>query len=215
MRWPWNGMLMIANVVTASASNYQQSLGATASVHPGSATSSHGMFFRHSSRRLRDCIDGTSNTAMFGEIRKGPNGTTSTAVIPAGDVRDFSVATNVATAFSAAEMLAPPAACETRATAAWLYRGLQYYRAYGVASYYSHTLTPNARFRDCIHNVAAVPATGTAAVFNVHGALRSYHTGMANFCLADGSVRSASDNIDLNVWRGVGTAAGGEVLGEF
>jgi prepilin-type processing-associated H-X9-DG protein len=41
------------------------------------------------------------------------------------------------------------------------------------------------------------------------------HTGGVNLMLADGSVRFASDNIDLGVWRNVGTRDGGETLGEW
>ena len=44
---------------------------------------------------------------------------------------------------------------------------------------------------------------------------RSYHTGMVNVSLLDGSVRSISENIDLSIWRALGTRSGGEVLGEF
>jgi hypothetical protein len=39
---------------------------------------------------------------------------------------------------------------------------------------------------------------------------RSYHTGIVNALLLDGSVRSVSENIDLAVWRAAGTRAGGE-----
>lgn len=39
---------------------------------------------------------------------------------------------------------------------------------------------------------------------------RSYHVGIVNVLLMDGSVRSVSDNIDLGVWRAVGTRAGKE-----
>ncbi|MFO0919552.1 MAG: DUF1559 domain-containing protein [Planctomycetaceae bacterium] len=39
---------------------------------------------------------------------------------------------------------------------------------------------------------------------------RSHHTGIVNALLMDGSVRTVSSNIDLNVWRSVGTRAGGE-----
>jgi hypothetical protein len=31
----------------------------------------------------------------------------------------------------------------------------------------------------------------------------------------DGSARSVSENIDRQVWRGLGTRNGGEVIGEF
>ena len=44
---------------------------------------------------------------------------------------------------------------------------------------------------------------------------RSYHTGIVHSLLVDGSVRSISENIDINVWRALGTRAGGEVVGEF
>ena len=39
---------------------------------------------------------------------------------------------------------------------------------------------------------------------------RSYHIGMINALLLDGSVRTVSDNIDLGVWRAIGTRSGGE-----
>ena len=41
------------------------------------------------------------------------------------------------------------------------------------------------------------------------------HTGGAQVQLGDASVRFVSENIDLGVWRALGTRAGGEVLGEF
>jgi prepilin-type N-terminal cleavage/methylation domain-containing protein/prepilin-type processing-associated H-X9-DG protein len=44
---------------------------------------------------------------------------------------------------------------------------------------------------------------------------RSRHTGGANFCLADGSVRSVSQSIDLNTYRGLSTWNGGEVVGNY
>ncbi len=44
---------------------------------------------------------------------------------------------------------------------------------------------------------------------------RSYHTGIVQSLLVDGSVRSIQENIDINVWRALGTRAGGEVIGEF
>ncbi|MCY2963235.1 MAG: DUF1559 domain-containing protein [Planctomycetota bacterium] len=44
---------------------------------------------------------------------------------------------------------------------------------------------------------------------------RSYHTGLVNVLMVDGSCRSVSENIDLRTWRGLGTRSGREVLGEF
>ncbi len=44
---------------------------------------------------------------------------------------------------------------------------------------------------------------------------RSHHSGIVQVALMDGSSRSVSDNIDLSIWRGLGTRGAGEVPGEF
>ncbi len=44
---------------------------------------------------------------------------------------------------------------------------------------------------------------------------RSYHHGMVNILLMDGSVRSLSDGVDLRLWRALGTRHGREVIGDF
>ncbi len=46
-------------------------------------------------------------------------------------------------------------------------------------------------------------------------AFGSYHIGGAFFTLGDGSVRFLSENIDLNLYRGLGSCRGGEIPGEF
>ena len=44
---------------------------------------------------------------------------------------------------------------------------------------------------------------------------RSWHEGVIQAALMDGSVRTVSENIDLGIWRALGTRAGGEVVGEY
>ena len=44
---------------------------------------------------------------------------------------------------------------------------------------------------------------------------RSWHTGIVNSLLLDGSVRSVSENINRGVWRALGTRSGAEVVSEF
>jgi len=58
---------------------------------------------------------------------------------------------------------------------------------------------------------------GSSATVPTYGAMtsRSYHVGIVNSLLMDGSVRSLSENIDLLLWRALATRSGGEVLGEF
>ena len=43
---------------------------------------------------------------------------------------------------------------------------------------------------------------------------RSYHTGGVNVLFMDGSVRFVHNGVDAATWQGLGTRAGGEVLGE-
>ncbi|RPI89008.1 MAG: DUF1559 domain-containing protein [Planctomycetaceae bacterium] len=44
---------------------------------------------------------------------------------------------------------------------------------------------------------------------------RSHHDGVVNVALVDGSVRTISENIDLRVWRALGTRQGREVVDQF
>ena len=43
----------------------------------------------------------------------------------------------------------------------------------------------------------------------------SYHSGIVQIALMDGSVRLISENIDGNLWTDMGTRSGGEVFSEF
>src|SRR5690606_21435256 len=42
---------------------------------------------------------------------------------------------------------------------------------------------------------------------------RSYHPGIVNATMVDGSVQTISETVDINVWRAMGTRAGGESAG--
>jgi prepilin-type N-terminal cleavage/methylation domain-containing protein len=44
---------------------------------------------------------------------------------------------------------------------------------------------------------------------------RSYHSGIVNVLLMDGSCRSVSSSVALATWRALATRAGGEVVGDF
>ncbi len=214
-----------ANILSES-SNYMQCLGSI-STHAGvyltagtgstagtpitagsnlqPETQLHGIFFRNSGTKTRDITDGMSNTALMAEIKTGPNNTSSFLTVPAGDPKDFTVATASSNVWSGNDQLFPPSDCENRATKAWAYRGLEWYRALMVATYYNHTLPPNAPFRDCI----------ASNLYQGHFAARSYHIGGVNCVLADGSIRFVSNNVDTNVWRAVGTKANGETVSDY
>lgn len=58
---------------------------------------------------------------------------------------------------------------------------------------------------------------GTTTTRVTYAALpsRSYHPGVVQVVLMDGSTRAVSDGIELRVWRALGTRAGGEITGDF
>jgi hypothetical protein len=210
--------------VGCGTSNYQPSLGNNANYNPVSAGTQKGPFARRYGAAFRDFTDGMSNTALFGEIRLGPaSGTAptgSTGTISISDPNFMAAATQLV--FGTWDAGTPGdttrwpgtlpgdvesvAACDTPGTNDFLYRGKQFYRGIPVPSYYSHTLTPNSRRRDCVR------ATG---LDRIHAAVRSYHTGGAHIVLGDGSVRFASDNVDEMTWRRVGAIGDGQVVSEF
>ena len=203
---------MVVSNVDASGANYMQCLGAQPSVNLTTPTALHGIFYLDSKTKMGTVTDGLSNTAMFAEIKKGPGGGGTIAFLqPQPHPDDFAVATYTSAAWdvtpmTGANILETTAACENRTVnSVWAYRGLQYYRGLNAATFYTHTLTPNQRRRDCIRSDVA---TG-------HMAARSYHTGGVNYVRGDGSVHFASDGVDIVIWRALGTTHNNEVVGEM
>jgi prepilin-type N-terminal cleavage/methylation domain-containing protein len=162
-----------------------------------------GVFALDSRTRLTDIQDGTSNTALFAEIKRG--------AYPANDASDGArvpMATWDAGVTNPAlnpNNLTPVGACNT-ATATYNYTGLQYCRGFILSSLYTHTLAPNAMGRDCARD----PLLDAA-----HIAARSYHSGGVNIALSDASVRFVSSGVQMTTWRSLGTRNAGDVVGDF
>jgi prepilin-type N-terminal cleavage/methylation domain-containing protein/prepilin-type processing-associated H-X9-DG protein len=158
-----------------------------------------GMFWKDSATQMKDLVDGTSNTAMYAEIKRGaaPNADVlsvtelSPAVWGAG-----SPATNM----NNRTPLLPN--CDTPAGSLHA-SGLRYYAGdRPIYSLYTHTVAPNYTGRDCT----------ILTLEQFHLASRSYHPGGVNVCLADGSVRFVRDTIEFPNWQALGTRNAGEVI---
>jgi prepilin-type N-terminal cleavage/methylation domain-containing protein/prepilin-type processing-associated H-X9-DG protein len=157
-----------------------------------------GVFAQNSQTKLGDIDDGTSNTALFCEIKRGAapdhDALDVTQVLPPQwGLPGANPATNP-------NNLSPPAACNTAVPGNNL-TGLQYYRGIPTAALYTHTVPPNQSGRDCIN-----AATGD----QFHLGARSYHPGGVNLAFADGTVRFISARIQFTTWRAFGTRSGGE-----
>jgi prepilin-type N-terminal cleavage/methylation domain-containing protein/prepilin-type processing-associated H-X9-DG protein len=145
--------------------------------------------------KMSDFQDGTSNTALFSEIKRSADGTNS--------------ATNMLVMQRAAtwnDDPTVPAECTGYASGATVYNylGNQYWRGAIVwTSVYNHTLPPNSKTRgNCVD--------GT--LYKGHIPARSYHTGGVNVVACDGSVRFVRDAVNPLAWRAFGTRGGGETL---
>ena len=70
---------------------------------------------------------------------------------------------------------------------------------------YNHVAVPNSR------SCAGPGFPGNMANMAMQVSANSLHTGGAHAMMGDGGVKFVSENIDLNLWRAVGTRGSGEV----
>ena len=75
---------------------------------------------------------------------------------------------------------------------------------------YNHLLTPGTR--SCALTIPGAP--GVRTDYNASLNAASGHPGFVNLALLDGAVRPISRDVDPAVWRGLGSIAGGEVIGD-
>jgi prepilin-type N-terminal cleavage/methylation domain-containing protein len=189
--------------------NYGFNFGTWFVYNPVTGRGGDGAFFPNAKLRMAAFTDGTSNTLMAGEVKAwtpyrrngGP------------------VSTNVPQTIADAE--------------AAIASGGQFKNT-------GHTEWPDGRVHHQGITTAMLPNTKTSCSdgtttypecdFNswqegkdgINGSpsyaiitSRSFHVGVVQVALMDGSARTISENIDISIWRGLGTRGNGEVLGEF
>jgi prepilin-type N-terminal cleavage/methylation domain-containing protein/prepilin-type processing-associated H-X9-DG protein len=186
--------------------NYYASLGANGD-YQNSDGSTGGAFYVSSKIKAVQITDGTSNTAMFSEIKRGfmPSATTFHIL----NVTKIQPTTWDGTP-------APPTGsrdtnyfseCDTPTGNDYDYVGLQYYTARVIwTAFYTHTVPPNHGARDCVRDGGGNKG---------HLAARSYHPGGVNLLLCDGSVRFVSNSVAIATWKALGTRAGNDTVGDF
>ena len=149
---------------------------------------------RPPAHRIADIADGTSNTAMFAEIRRGKG--TDSSRVDRVDPQDLAYSVTFPDPTGP-----PPPECN-RSTDTIRYAGLQYYRAFAPTSLYNHLTPPNYQGGDCLG----------ADIASVYLSARSYHAGGVNVGFCDGSIRFITNNIDPVTWGNLGSRGDGRVV---
>jgi prepilin-type N-terminal cleavage/methylation domain-containing protein/prepilin-type processing-associated H-X9-DG protein len=80
--------------------------------------------------------------------------------------------------------------------------------AWYIATLYNHVAPPNWKGWDCGASSSIMDTPGEHGIVSA----RSLHSGGVNVMMADGSVKFVMDSVSLQVWRGIGTRNGGEVV---
>ena len=161
----------------------------------GEATGANGSFVLGRAITIADLSDGTSSTAAASEQRlgiAGPYSQTSPTPIPSPIDRAFArVAVGPLT----------DDACALAGSGWLLNKGSSWWDGNYLNTLYNHYQAPNALRPDCVtyHNPG-------------WKAPRSAHPGGVDLLYCDGHVGFARDSVNLAVWRGLATRAGGEVV---
>jgi prepilin-type N-terminal cleavage/methylation domain-containing protein/prepilin-type processing-associated H-X9-DG protein len=154
---------------------------------------------------IADVKDGTSNTAMFAEVKRGlrqgpaePNGT---ARVVLWDQPNATLPNPLIYPPTLIATGSPPPplgyTCPDSASTLVRYVGNQYHRAFVSTSFYTHIVPPNYNGGECTDLNGAVAAA------------RSYHSGGVNVGFTDGSIRFITDNIDPILWAYLGSRGDG------
>jgi len=194
--------------VTLYPTNYGFSFGTWFVFDPVSGRGGDGAFFPNARLALTHFTDGTSNTLLVSEVKAWQpyrrNGGPPFATIP------DSVATAETVTGSGAQF---------KQTGHTEWPDGRVHHQGITTTLPPNTVVPCADGRstfDCDYNSWQEGKNGING--NPSYAIitsRSYHPGSVNTALADGSVRSVSEAIDLSVWQSLGTRSGGEVVPEF
>jgi prepilin-type N-terminal cleavage/methylation domain-containing protein len=215
------------SAATARSHNYVFCIGDSAR-NSHNATLVRGAFANQSIARMRDFIDGTSNTILMSEVVRGPNGWNPLQTTTAGSHR------TIHTTIMNQDPVNNPGACRLQATNGFYNNGLQ------VKGYRGRQMWDGQAERVGFHTILPPNSASCSAGNNANADSgdtvlppTSLHTGGVHCLMADGAVRFVSENIDsgnlgaispqqnagglspYGVWGALGTKAGNETISEF
>ena len=155
-----------------------------------------GIFFYLSAVTFADVLDGLSTTAFFSEKLRG-NGTPN----PRSDMFIIPAQSSLQATWATCSNLNPLTA--TPLTSKW---GFSWVMGENCCTLYNHVGLPNS------YTCGGTGFPGTMSNMAMQVAPGSNHPTGVNVCMGDGSVRFVTENIDLLIWRAMGTRRGAEAM---
>ena len=180
--------------------NYYWNAGNVVVMYASGATGQppcNGVVFHNRKIRFNDVTDGLSNSAAVAEklTGDGSNGISTPKIDtyrPGTYPNNAVEATQQCNATNVTDLSRQG---YSNVGGPWL-------QQYHSTNQYNHILPPNGL--SCMFPPGRIATTAN-----------SQHTGGIQLVLCDGSVRFISENLDVDLWRNMGSIDGGEVLGEF
>ena len=177
-----------------------------------------GLFGNSTAVRMRDILDGTSNTIAMSERIQGTSATRNQ--IKAGVGRTDGGGANNQMNDGWTDALDPYNPADLDTLAANVLSSVDNSQSPAVYNSPKTGELPGDRYIDGNYYFVGfstlLPPNSPSAIDNNwdrgHAIISatSQHRGIAQVLMADGAVKAASENIDTNVWRALGTKAGGE-----
>ena len=176
----------------------------------------NGAFTAGKALTMASISDGLAQTAFFAERDKGsgqnPNGSlpTNTDIVTIANRQDGMISRDAM--FDECGAYVPMVSTFNFMSAGRWLVGEDWSNGWPFAAYdstmYNHVAPPNWSGQDC-GNWSSIPDTpGEHAIITA----RSSHPGIVNVAYGDGRVASIAEDIELNVWRAMGTRNGEEVI---
>ena len=165
-----------------------------------------GMFYPNSFLGFRDCLDGTSNTLLIAEVKAWTpytrNGGPVMTAMPTTQAEAEAVVASGTPFKDTGHTEWPDGRVHHTGFTTTLTPNTQVHYTTGGRTYDEMDFNSWQEGKD-----GAVGQTTYAMITS-----RSYHTGLVQVALLDGSIRSISDSINRNTWHSLGTRAGHEVI---
>jgi prepilin-type N-terminal cleavage/methylation domain-containing protein/prepilin-type processing-associated H-X9-DG protein len=199
-----------AGSASNNLNNYCASYGTTSLSYSGSST---GLFAYSNTYGIRDCTDGTSNTAAFSEVLVGDPMNTqfkrTNGIVSASGVVGYADCEAVAYTLIQTDLLACTTAYMTGG--ANLRNNIGEYWIVGTTglTMFNTIVPPNSTQ----YQWGGCKSTGGGVEEGANYAnVSSNHSGGCNFLMADGSVRFVKSSISAITYMSIGTRANGEVI---